>query len=117
MVGSTLCWKCGVEIKLPDGKVSFRAICDSCSSWLHCCRGCRNYQPGLPNDCRIPDTDPIADREAANFCEEFVLLGQGPTKSASAIDVAKKLFGEQTEEEDSDDNRDPKSRFNNLFKD
>lgn len=73
------CWHCGKE--LPDiKKVGFREQCDFCSAWLHVCKNCCNYKPGLPNDCMVPGTDYIADREKFNFCEEFQLLGKPPEK-------------------------------------
>lgn len=72
-----VCWKCGVELDLVQ--VGFRAVCDRCCAWLHCCKGCRHYVPGKPNDCAIPGTDPIRDREGANYCEEFAIrLGGSP---------------------------------------
>lgn len=94
--GQTLvqCWTCGAALQLLDGKVSFRATCEQCHAWLHCCRNCVNYQPGLPNDCKIPGTDPIYDRSAANFCEEFVALGKPPAKRADPNAVSRRLFGE-----------------------
>jgi hypothetical protein len=70
-----------------------------------------NYKPGLPNDCAVPNTEYIADREARNFCEEFELLGAGPKKTANPDDVSRHLFG-GSESEDS-----PKKGFNDLFKD
>lgn len=89
------CWHCGAELDLSSTqKISFRELCNACSAWLHCCRNCKNYQPGLSNDCKIPGTDFVADREAMNFCEEFELLGKGP-----------------------DQKRNLKSRFNSLFED
>jgi hypothetical protein len=70
------CWKCGAKLEESSlGKISFRAICEKCHSWLHCCKNCVNYKPGLPNDCYIPGTEFISDREASNFCEEFKILG------------------------------------------
>ncbi|WP_154017857.1 hypothetical protein [Candidatus Protochlamydia phocaeensis] len=73
------CWHCGASLSDPlYGKLSFREVCDKCGSSLHCCRNCKNYRPGLPNDCAVPGTDYIADREANNFCEDFTLLGQPP---------------------------------------
>lgn len=90
-----LCWKCGVSLSdPPGGKLSFRATCDKCCAWLHCCRNCRNYKPGMANDCMIPGTEFIADRTASNFCEEFQLLGKGPEKKASVDDVSRRLFGD-----------------------
>lgn len=52
-------------------KIGFRAACPFCSSDLHVCVNCRYYSPGKPNDCLVPGTESIRDREAANFCEEF----------------------------------------------
>lgn len=73
------CWKCGVQLQNLDRKISFRAECDQCGAALHCCKNCKYYAPGRPNDCAVPGTDFIADREANNFCEEFCLLGKPPS--------------------------------------
>ncbi len=81
------CWHCGAEQEKPasGGRLSFRALCCRCDAWLHCCKNCQNYKPGLPNDCMVPGTDPIADREAFNFCEEFSLKGTLPTKNDMTV--------------------------------
>lgn len=108
------CWHCGTAVEdPPGGKLPFRAICEACSSWLHCCRNCKNYKPGLPNDCAIPGTEQIADREACNFCDEFQLLGAGPTRTADSSDVARRLFGDSDHEQKS---APPKDNFDDLFK-
>lgn len=70
------CWKCGSLLDDKDRKLSFRAVCAHCHVSLHCCKNCKNYAPGSPNDCSVPGTEYIRDREANNFCEEFELLGQ-----------------------------------------
>ena len=71
------CWTCGVQLEEPlYGKISFRAECDRCGAALHCCSNCKFYKPGLPNDCMVPGTEFIADRTAANLCEEFSVLGR-----------------------------------------
>ncbi len=105
------CWSCGKELEeLPSGILPFRATCDHCMAWLHCCRNCEHYKPGLPNDCAIPGTDYIADREAVNFCEEFTLLGKAPPKKAQPKDVSKQLFGEE-------DDINELKKFDDLFND
>ncbi|MBT3394641.1 MAG: hypothetical protein HN411_06010 [Waddliaceae bacterium] len=105
-----LCWKCGIDFgEIPDGKVGFRLQCDGCGSWQHVCINCNHYRIGLPNDCVIPDTDPVIDREGSNFCEYFVLCGAGPSDSANIDDVATDLFG------DGVSLKDPSS-FNDFFK-
>lgn len=87
------CWKCGTDLAdPPSNKLSFRAICDKCSSWLHCCKNCKNYKPGAPNDCAVPGTEYIADREKSNFCEEFQLLGIAQDKKSDIDEISKRLF-------------------------
>lgn len=88
------CWKCGKEIVKIDQKITFRSYCEACQADLHCCKNCKFYKPGQPNDCMIPGTDFVKDREMANFCEEFSVLGTlVPSK-----------------------NEDGKKRFDDLFK-
>lgn len=107
------CWKCGASQDDPPwGKLPFRATCDKCYASLHCCRNCVYYKPGLPNDCAVPGTDFIADREATNFCEDFKLLGKGPGPKSDPNAAAKRLFGDS---EDNPSESDPKKRFNSLF--
>ena len=65
-----ICWKCKKSIEAKE-KILFRATCPHCDIDLHVCVNCRFYAPGKPNDCSVPGTDFIRNREAANFCEEF----------------------------------------------
>ena len=112
---SDICWKCGGDLGLPEGPLSFRATCDHCGSWVHCCLGCQNYAPGKPNDCAIPGTDFIVDREAANLCDEFKMLGIARERGRSVSGAEERLFGEAAEKVE--DECDPSKRFNDLFSD
>lgn len=102
------CWNCQKELEDPFHKLSFKATCDFCQAWLHCCQNCRFYQVGQPNDCLIPGTEQIADRQTANYCEEFSLRKseQAPSQ-ASAEEIERRLFGEN--------NLPKKQDFNSLF--
>lgn len=109
------CWHCGTHLEeAPEKRLPFRAICDKCTAWLHCCKNCKNYKPGLPNDCAVPGTEYIADREACNFCEEFVLKGEKPAQQANPDDVARRLFGESSKRPQKPSS---KNNFDNLFND
>ncbi len=111
------CWKCGLElIDLPQGKMSFREICDKCFSWQHCCRNCKNYKPGMPNDCLIPGTESIADRESSNFCEEFQVLGQMASRSPDLKAIEKKIFGSGDDHSSKSKDK-SKAKFDDLFRD
>lgn len=85
------CWKCGSEVEA----VGFQSVCDKCHSWLHCCKNCKHYRPGSPNDCSIPGTDPISDREARNFCDEFSPLGKQLKQTADPKEAARRLFKDE----------------------
>ncbi len=74
--------------------MSFRATCTKCLAWLHVCKNCIYYKPGMSNDCQIPGTELIADREMANFCEDFKVLGKAPPTRLDPLEIAKKLFKE-----------------------
>lgn len=81
------CWKCQKELEGIE-KIGFRTECDACSAGQHACVNCEHYMPGKPNDCFIPGTDFVRDREANNFCESYaVKVGQAPSSSnTSAFD-------------------------------
>lgn len=110
------CWHCDALLPDPEyGKIAFRATCDYCQAALHCCKNCKFYHPGKPNECEVPRTTYIPDRAKANLCEEYRLRKPAtltPTKNIS--DIEKQLFGE-TKAEISD--LQPKDKFNSLFKD
>lgn len=90
----SVCWKCGKALELADKKIPFRATCEHCHAWLHVCRNCIHYKPGMRNDCEVPDTEFVPDRSVANFCEDFSLLGKQVDRTSDVKDVTKRLFGE-----------------------
>lgn len=89
------CWKCKKELDL-EGKIPFRAVCDHCGAWLHVCKNCRHHDVGRHNQCRIPDTPLISDREGANYCEDFALQlsDTTPSPGQSRAEIEKRLFGD-----------------------
>lgn len=100
------CWKCLKSISEEPLKIGFRASCMHCSSDLHVCVNCRYYAIGKPNDCLIPGTEPIRDREKANLCEDF--KPKTLQTSSPSSERAKRLFGE--------DELPKKKTFDSLFK-
>ncbi|MCG6943497.1 MAG: hypothetical protein LJE69_19880 [Thiohalocapsa sp.] len=63
------CWHCGAD--LTDLDYGREATCPNCRKSTHCCRNCRWYARGRPNDCAEPVADAVADKERANFCGYF----------------------------------------------
>ena len=71
----------------------FRATCDDCGMYWHCCRNCRFHDTTQPNECRIPNIELVAEKEKANFCEEFTLAERDETGvTPSGGDGAKHRF-------------------------
>lgn len=87
-----ICWSCEREITELSLPLAFRAICPHCSTYLHCCKNCNHYHPGMPNDCKIPGTEPVRDRESLNFCEEFSWRYHGSIAKQNSSDPWNKLF-------------------------
>jgi hypothetical protein len=63
------CYHCTAALTRADyGREN---TCLTCDRATRCCRNCRNYQRGRPNDCLEPTAEPVADKARANFCEHF----------------------------------------------
>lgn len=65
------CWKCAKSINDESVKIAFRSVCPHCGVDLHTCTNCKYYAPGKPNDCIVPGTEWVRDREKSNLCEDF----------------------------------------------
>ena len=81
--------------------VGVRAVCVQCHAYLHCCRNCDFYAPGVANDCREPNAERVADKEQGNFCDYFrpppaAGTATGPAPAARAQLGA--LFAKKTAE-------------------
>lgn len=108
-----LCWKCHKSLESFKGRLPFRASCIHCHAWLHVCINCKHYKRGLPNDCAVPDSEQVGDREKYNFCEDFSINSHIRTQISDLSKAAKKLFGDKTVilEKKSD----ASERFDSLF--
>lgn len=137
MSGAVLkCWHCGAALDDVPRPISRHAQCDNCFEVLHCCRMCRWYSPGRPQDCDHDRADPPLEKAAANFCEFFAPSrdaydprdAESRTQlSADAAARAAALFGDAGAPDDDagsaggDESQgeaeDPRSRLDNLFDD
>ncbi|HSW72447.1 MAG TPA: hypothetical protein VLG44_03450 [Chlamydiales bacterium] len=86
------CFYCGALQDLAGRKVTFRASCETCGKDLHSCKNCKYYSPGKPNDCAVPGTLYISDREAYNFCEDFAPRPDAPPAPKKGKDTFENLF-------------------------
>lgn len=94
----TACHACGAALDLgPSKLVGRRDDCPACRAPLHACRNCHAYDDSARHGCREPQAEPPHDKDAANFCDLFVLRA-GPMKPkeqdprASALAALDALF-------------------------
>ena len=76
-----LCYRCGTAFE--GDRVPLRDVCARCGAFLHCCRNCDFYAPGVANDCREPWAARVSDKEQGNFCDWF-RPGKGSRPDADA---------------------------------
>ena len=92
------CYFCNSS--LPEDISIYRtSTCPSCGKDLKICRNCKFYSPGSHWDCRETISEPVRDKENANFCDFFVLS------------ISKKTSA------DSDKIKKARSQFDSLFND
>lgn len=94
------CHKCGWVYPLsnPPGRSE---SCHPCGADLRVCLNCVSYDPRVAHQCRDRRADPVAEKDAANFCEYFdfarrnwVPKSETDSREQSARDQLKKLFGD-----------------------
>jgi hypothetical protein len=94
------CWKCNTPYNAFKPMPNFHDTCDVCHNYWHSCCNCRHFT-GYPTAiCKVPNIEPVHDREGANFCDQFS-MGETPP-------------GKQQPPKGSDDAR---QKWNSLFKD
>jgi hypothetical protein len=64
------CYFCGAVI---EEKVYRGSVCPQCGRDLKSCVNCEFYSPGSHWDCRETISEPVKDKERANFCDFFRL--------------------------------------------
>jgi predicted RNA-binding Zn-ribbon protein involved in translation (DUF1610 family) len=83
------CQSCG-HIILVLGTVGRRETCPNCGVDLHACVQCEFYDPFASDQCREPQSERVANKETANFCD-FFRSSRTPVEArkSSAADEAK----------------------------
>jgi hypothetical protein len=82
------CPKCSAEWE-SKGVIGFREECPDCAAFLHTCANCRIFD-ARSGACRSPTTEPVADLQGVNFCEEFEF---GPGGDPNGIPPAPRAAG------------------------
>jgi len=98
-----LCYHCGSE--LPFERATRSALCPSCGKEVKVCMNCRFYKKGAHWDCAETISEPVSEKDRANFCD-FFMFAEEPRKHADS--------GSQGS---TASNRSARSQFNKLFGD
>ena len=94
------CFHCQTPWESSLRQPAVKETCTQCGAYLHCCKNCRFHRRGYPNECYIPDTEKIADKRRANFCDEFefrAVTADGAQPSTT-LPGLEQLWGEEAPE-------------------
>jgi len=97
------CPKCDAEWDGPE-RIGVREECPECAAFIHTCVNCLRFDPAT-GACTLPDTEPVREPRAANFCESFE-YGPDAQRRAPPPDIPTR----STEEE-------ARRKFEDLFRD
>ena len=102
------CWNCGTSLEDVPRPISRHEHCKACFEALHCCRLCRHFRLDINPQCDEDRADPPVNKENANFCDWFrpasdVFQSSRTQKSDAAKDQLSVLFGEDSDEESTED--------------
>ncbi|MGM0431108.1 MAG: hypothetical protein ACQEQU_00175 [Spirochaetota bacterium] len=97
-----VCFFCGAEI--PQSEPIHRStLCRACGNNVKICKNCRFYDTGAAHECREPISEPVTDKERANFCDYFSLsvasqssAMRAAEEKARAKEAFNKLFSDKT---------------------
>lgn len=97
------CYKCNKSILVGvDAPMPLDAVCEHCSSWLHCCANCSHYDEYSQAKCREPKADFVFDRLGKNSCPFFQV------KQGAKLADEKRKFSPRAEQKE----REGKAREN-----
>ena len=89
-----ICYNCKKEIPY-DTRILRTETCPWCRLDLHVCMNCKHHDPSRYNECMMPGTERVRERDRANHCSEFVFRYVAPSedrKKDAAIKNLNSLF-------------------------
>lgn len=88
------CWKCSAAWE-GNSQPGRGDDCPKCGFDLHTCRNCKHHDIRYNNECRIPETESVRDRERSNFCDQFEISpGREGTDQPDKAEEARKKFNQ-----------------------
>lgn len=87
-----VCHFCKKEIPW-DTRILRTETCPWCRSDLHVCLNCKYHETSRNNECAIPNTERVRERDRANHCNEFVFRSGKLQEDSSKMTTMNKLNG------------------------
>ena len=85
-----VCHHCHKEIPW-DTRILRTETCPWCASDLHVCLNCKFHDVSRHNECLVPNTDRVKERDRANYCNDFVFRDGEPEDDRAQIDAKANL--------------------------
>ncbi|MEM8499198.1 MAG: hypothetical protein AAF542_14330 [Pseudomonadota bacterium] len=99
MTTNVSCWHCGNPLQNLILPLSRREECSSCAADQHVCKMCGYFDANTVVQCSEERAEPPGDKEAANFCDYFLLSSSSAGESAEqykATQQLNELFGDNS---------------------
>jgi len=115
------CYKCGESLEALSLPLSRLDECPSCTVYLHCCRMCRFFDPGVAEQCTEDDAEEVREKMRTNFCDYFKPgydafdLASAATENRAKNSLGA-LFGEAGGDDDDQGGSDESSDAEDLFR-
>jgi len=102
------CFRCGESLAALTPPISRQDACPFCSSFLHVCRMCINFDATVLAQCREDDAEEVFEKEKANFCDWYqpsptAFNPTGKRLHDNARSAAKALFDSEKSDAADDD--------------
>jgi hypothetical protein len=86
------CHACHKEISY-DTRILRTETCPWCRADLHVCLNCMHHDPSRYNECKVPTTERVRERDKANHCGDFAFRDGKPGENAAAQAALNKAAG------------------------
>ena len=82
------CWSCKAQTEMKT-QVFRSSTCPHCEADMLVCKNCRFYDTNASKQCREPVSEPVHNKERANFCDYFRPAENTPEEGPSEADLAR----------------------------
>ncbi len=99
MAHNISCYRCGESLAALSLPLSRQDECPGCGNYLHVCKMCVYFDPGVPRQCREDGAEEVREKDRLNFCDWFkpsetAFDEKRKSEQDEAREAAEALFGD-----------------------